>query len=1302
MSGIQKYEYAIGNSSGGTDVVDWTNNSTDTSVTKAGLTLTNGTTYYLSIRAADNVGNVSTIVTSDGITVDTDVPIISSVIEGSLTADMDYQNSDTTLIIVWTGSDTASGIAQYEYALGTASADSNTVAWTNAGTATADTLTGLSLTEDSIYYLSARATDVAGNPSVVVSGDGVTIDLTAPAGTIVNDGTGDDIAYTGSDSTLSAVWPAFTETVSGISKYEYAIGSSSGGTNVVDWMGNATDTSFTKTGLSTTSGTAYYISVKATDNAENESTTITSDGVIVDTGGPIAGTVFDGPGADIDWTNSTSSLTATWSGFSDTLSGIQKYEYAIGTEIDSFSLVNWTSAGLDTFFVESDLTMISSEIYYVFVKATDLVSNTGNISASDGIMVDLIVPLVGELYDGSESEDMDWQSSDSTFALYWSGSDSRELDHYQYSVGTAPGDSNIVAWTSASTNTSVVLENVELLEEQTYYGNVRAVDKASNVSDVVSSDGITIDYSAPVSGSVTDGLVADLIFTGTADSLSANWSGFSDSISGISNYEYAIGTTIQGTDVVIWASTGTDSFMTHSGLTLANGSSYFISVRATDFAGNVSNIGSSDGVTVDIEAPLAGSVFDGLGQDEEWAYSFTTLEGNWSGFSDSISGISNYEYAIGTILGATNVVAWTNNQLATSFIREDLTLQGGTTYYISVRATDLVENTSAVATSNGITVQQFIPTNTEPFDGSITEDLDWQQDSTTLIAAWQSSDTYEIAYYEYSFGTTIGDSNIVVWTDNGMNTNVTVSQLLTNGTTYYVNIRAYDIVENQSTMVSSDGLTIDFTPPEIGIVFDGNRTDINLSNDAATVSANWTGFVDSLSGIELYEYVLGSTSGSNDIIDWTENGTSSSVLGYSGLNLQHAEWYYFSVRATDLVGHVSAVSTSDGFVIDIYPGPPTFVSMTFDTASELLSLTDDRVVDIVLSEPSISMEYEMTSVFPVTHTSSLGNDSIQINLNAPFASLDTLMFSISNLTDMVGLDSSYSFTIYTKVIGDYNDDGLIDLNDLTTFSTAWTTEDIAMELGPVTGTVPHLIPILDNVYDLRDIMTLARMWHWSNNTPSLMLANINQYGPQLDIQQSGKILDITFTEDVVSGQVLVLFDQTKLEIENTIDLLNQNEIMLKSHFKEAGNLLIEKAYLTDKQEKRISLETNSLDKKDTYISIQFIFLDQYNNTVVQGFVSKKVIAVPDEFALHNNYPNPFNPVTTIQYDIPIDAEVLLVVYDILGRHVMTLVNTSQTAGYKSIKWNGTNDHGQLVSAGMYFYHLQAGKFSKVRKMVLLK
>jgi hypothetical protein len=495
LSGIEKYEYAIGTTSGGTDVVDWTDNSTDTTVTRTDLTLTNGTTYYISVRSTDNVGNVSSVASSDGITIDTDAPTIASVIEGSLTTDVDYQNSDTTLIIVWTGSDTASGIAHYDYALGTASADSNTVTWTSSGTDTAVILTNLTLDEDTTYYLSARATDVAGNLSALASGDGITIDLTAPAGTTVNDGTGDDISYTGSDTTLSANWPAFTEDVSGISHYE--IGVDDGDGDYISWTSIGDTTTHTFTGLNLTNGTLYYVKVLAMDVAGNLSDVVSGDGVTVDIEGPFAGTVFDGDSLDVDWTNSDSILAANWKDFSDPLSGIQYYEYAIGTEIDSVALVDWTSAGSDTFFTETDLTLISSETYYVRVKATDNVNNEGNVAVSDGIMVDLIIPLVGELYDGIDGEDQDWQSSDSTFSLYWSGSDSRELNYYQYSVGTSLGDSNTVSWTSVSTNTSVTLENVELLEEQTYYGNVRAVDRAGNVSDVVSSDGISIDYTPP-------------------------------------------------------------------------------------------------------------------------------------------------------------------------------------------------------------------------------------------------------------------------------------------------------------------------------------------------------------------------------------------------------------------------------------------------------------------------------------------------------------------------------------------------------------------------------------------------------------------------------------------------------------------------------------------------------------------------------------------------------------------------------------------------------------------------------------
>jgi len=192
LSDIQKYEYAIGDTIGGANVLSWTDNSTTTSVTKTGLTLTNGTTYYISVRATDNVGNVSTVATADGITVDTDNPVLTTPIEGSLATDADYQNFADTLVISWSGSDTASGIAMYEYALDfTFSGISmSLVPWTSTETATADTLTGLNLlTEGATYYLSVRATDVAGNMSDPDTSDGITIDLTAPAGT-VSDGTG--------------------------------------------------------------------------------------------------------------------------------------------------------------------------------------------------------------------------------------------------------------------------------------------------------------------------------------------------------------------------------------------------------------------------------------------------------------------------------------------------------------------------------------------------------------------------------------------------------------------------------------------------------------------------------------------------------------------------------------------------------------------------------------------------------------------------------------------------------------------------------------------------------------------------------------------------------------------------------------------------------------------------------------------------------------------------------------------------------------------------------------------------------
>jgi hypothetical protein len=93
---------------------------------------------------------------------------------------------------------------------------------------------------------------------------------------------------------------------------------------------------------------------------------------------------------------------------------------------------------------------------------------------------------------------------------------------------------------------------------------------------------------------------------------------------------------------------------------------------------------------------------------------------------------------------------------------------------------------------------------------------------------------------------------------------------------------------------------------------------------------------------------------------------------------------------------------------------------------------------------------------------------------------------------------------------------------------------------------------------------------------------------------------------------------------------------------------------------------------------------------------------PVTYNLYNAYPNPFNPITTIRYDLPEPSNVNIIIYDMLGRVVSNLVSSTQNAGYKSVQWNATNNEGQPVSAGLYLYTIQAGEFRQTKKMVLLK
>jgi len=124
--------------------------------------------------------------------------------------------------------------------------------------------------------------------------------------------------------------------------------------------------------------------------------------------------------------------------------------------------------------------------------------------------------------------------------------------------------------------------------------------------------------------------------------------------------------------------------------------------------------------------------------------------------------------------------------------------------------------------------------------------------------------------------------------------------------------------------------------------------------------------------------------------------------------------------------------------------------------------------------------------------------------------------------------------------------------------------------------------------------------------------------------------------------------------------------------------------------------------RDTFVGIavdQFITITE-GGKITQ--VEQQNKNLPERFKLRQNHPNPFNPSTTIKFQLPSPARVILQVYDILGRPVKTLVDHMQAAGLHSVVWDGTDQQARRMASGIYIYRLQAGIFSQSQKMILVE
>jgi Secretion system C-terminal sorting domain len=110
----------------------------------------------------------------------------------------------------------------------------------------------------------------------------------------------------------------------------------------------------------------------------------------------------------------------------------------------------------------------------------------------------------------------------------------------------------------------------------------------------------------------------------------------------------------------------------------------------------------------------------------------------------------------------------------------------------------------------------------------------------------------------------------------------------------------------------------------------------------------------------------------------------------------------------------------------------------------------------------------------------------------------------------------------------------------------------------------------------------------------------------------------------------------------------------------------------------------------------------YSGTYKYSEVIQASSVVPKSYSLMQNYPNPFNPTTVISYDLPKASRVTLKVFDILGNEVTTLINQEEAAGSYKVTFSAITANHKQLSSGIYFYRLQAGDFTSIKKMMLIK
>ena len=228
--------------------------------------------------------------------------------------------------------------------------------------------------------------------------------------------------------------------------------------------------------------------------------------------------------------------------------------------------------------------------------------------------------------------------------------------------------------------------------------------------------------------------------------------------------------------------------------------------------------------------------------------------------------------------------------------------------------------------------------------------------------------------------------------------------------------------------------------------------------------------------------------------------------------------------------------------------------------------------------------------------------------------------------------------------------------------------------------------LCNSVFIISTILENGDTLVWSNTFEGFSIDNLSPGAPtELSAQRTNNRLIISWSSNQEQDIATYILDKSRDSSFTTDDYLSffvNNTFFYDTTFQEGTTFYYR-------------LSASDYSGNISSFSDTIIYPDP-NLFIDENF------SIPTQFSLLQNYPNPFNPSTRIVYGLPKTSHVELAIYDILGREVSVILNEVQEPGYKTITWYGTDYYGNYIGAGLYFYTIKAGHFTKTRKMVFLK